>query len=106
MVTGLASFLLFAYLIGEAFSFPRPDPKATWVRQGSSRNSPRMLQKRSSISSSSCIESNTTVIKPPKDNIWDGLTGEETASVVRWLFQQTDLNLTTTDKAGEWDNTM
>ncbi|KUL83286.1 hypothetical protein ZTR_09131 [Talaromyces verruculosus] len=49
---------------------------------------------------------NTTVIKPPKDNVWDGLTGEETASVVKWLFQQTDLNLTTSEKAGEWDNTI
>lgn len=55
---------------------------------------------------STCVESNATVIKAPKHNVWEGLTDEETASVVKWLFQQPTLNLTVTEGAGEWDNTM
>lgn len=55
---------------------------------------------------SSCVDSNATVIKAPKHNVWEGLTDEETASVVKWLFQQPTLNLTVTEGAGEWDNTM
>ncbi|KAJ5139695.1 membrane copper amine oxidase, partial [Penicillium atrosanguineum] len=53
-----------------------------------------------------CLESNFTEVLAPRTNIWTGLTDPEAASVLSWLFDQTDLNLTTTSKAGDWDNTI
>ncbi|PYI16855.1 putative membrane copper amine oxidase [Aspergillus violaceofuscus CBS 115571] len=103
----LPSLLLLPCLIGDALAHPRPDPKTAWVRQGRGRkSSPRDLQVRSSMSSSSCVDKIATVIRAPKHNVWEGLTDDETAFVVKWLFQQTDLNLTVTEDAGEWDNTI
>jgi hypothetical protein len=54
----------------------------------------------------SCIESNFTKIHAPRENIWAGLTDSEAASLLKWLFSQSDLNLTTTSSAGDWDNSM
>lgn len=55
---------------------------------------------------SECQMTNATQIKAPKSNIWADLSKTETASVVKWLFGQSDLNLTVTDEAGPWDNTL
>lgn len=41
-----------------------------------------------------------------QEKFWGQLTDVETASVVQWLFQQPELNLTAANDAGEWDNTM
>ncbi|KAJ5663299.1 hypothetical protein N7507_004030 [Penicillium longicatenatum] len=54
----------------------------------------------------SCIESNFTKIHAPRENIWAGLTDSEAASLLKWLFSQSDLNLTTTSSAGDWDNSI
>lgn len=61
---------------------------------------------RSLTSTESCLESNFTKVLAPRKNIWAGLTDPEAASVLSWLFDQIDLNLTTTAKAGDWDNVM
>ena len=53
-----------------------------------------------------CTVSSAAAITAPKTNIWADLTEAETKSVVGWLFEQKDLNLTTSDKAGSWDNTL
>lgn len=42
----------------------------------------------------------------PKENPWGGLTDVEAAGVASWLFSQTELNLTVSEEAGEWDNHM
>ncbi|GAB1317381.1 Amine oxidase [Madurella fahalii] len=42
----------------------------------------------------------------PKANVWGELADYEAAAVVRWLFAQEDLNLTISEDATEWDNTM
>ncbi|PLB48938.1 putative membrane copper amine oxidase [Aspergillus steynii IBT 23096] len=50
-----------------------------------------------------CPEHAAQEISAPKDNIWQDLSRQETASVVEWLHQQSELNLTGKD-AGSWDN--
>ncbi|PYH29045.1 membrane copper amine oxidase [Aspergillus neoniger CBS 115656] len=64
------------------------------------------LQARSATPLFSGTSSNFTVINSPNENVWGGLTDVETASVVHWLLQQPELNLTAADDAGEWDNTI
>lgn len=53
-----------------------------------------------------CIDSSASGIIAPKTNIWNGLTDQEAASVAKWLLTKSDLNLTTADDAGEWDNSI
>ena len=53
-----------------------------------------------------CQNNGAKLISAPHPNVWEGLTDSEAASVVSWLFNQTELNLTTTDDATAWDNTM
>lgn len=47
-------------------------------------------------------------VKAPKDNVRAGLTDEEAAEVVAWLLEQPELelNLTISEEAGEWDNSV
>lgn len=61
---------------------------------------------RSATETTPCIESNYTKIHAPRENIWAGLTDSEAASLLIWLFDQSDLNLTATSSAGDWDNSM
>ena len=83
-------------------------PKSSWVRQGGRRpknsvnpaaESGRNLQTRSA-----CIDANATTVKAPFQNVWNELSNEEAAGVVKWLFQHPEFNLTMSDEAGEWDN--
>lgn len=53
-----------------------------------------------------CEIKNATDIQAPKLNVWADLTEPEVASVLKWLFGQPDLNLTVTEEAGSWDNTV
>ena len=53
-----------------------------------------------------CAAPVAQVVSAPKQNIWAGLTDVEAAGVTQWLFSQKSLNLTTTEDAGEWDNTV
>ena len=62
--------------------------------------------KRQYQNGSACIETSPSDFKAPKSNIWSGLTDVEAAGVTQWLFGQADLNLTITDDAGEWDNSV
>lgn len=95
-----------------AFSAPSPDPKAAWVRQGRARKAASKIGRRWSNETSaqptvnSCSDSDYTKTLAPKANVWGGLTDIEAASVTQWLFTQTELNLTVSDDAGEWDNSM
>ncbi|KLU86645.1 hypothetical protein MAPG_05657 [Magnaporthiopsis poae ATCC 64411] len=53
-----------------------------------------------------CGSSPPASIKAPKRNLWGQLNEKEVGSVVDWLFQQRGLNLTHTEDAGDWDNTI
>jgi primary-amine oxidase len=53
-----------------------------------------------------CPEKFAKSFQALRNNIWLGLTGPEIASVVSWLFEQQDLNLTTSKEAEQWDNKM
>lgn len=104
----------FIFCADNALSAPSPDPKATWVRQGRARKAAskskigkRFTNETSSESAlGSCPDSTYTKTSAPKANVWGSLTDVEAVSVTRWLFDQPDFNLTVSDEAGEWDNTM
>ncbi|KAK4540507.1 hypothetical protein LTR36_009145 [Oleoguttula mirabilis] len=87
-----------------------PQPKAAWVRGARQRlaKSSKWNSKRqyTQANGSACIETAPSGFKAPKDNIWSGLTNWEAASVTKWLFEQTELNLTLSDDAGDWDNSI
>lgn len=53
-----------------------------------------------------CAKTLATEITAPKANIWGALNDVETAGVVEWLFAQEELNLTLSEDAGAWDNSM
>lgn len=96
-------------------SRPSPQPKAAWVRQGRAKKSLlKNIKRWTNETTSSSIptpttastDNNVTSIAAPKENVWGGLTDLEAASVTKWLFGQSKLNLTISDDAGEWDNSM
>lgn len=105
----LVNFVLYA---NDVLSTPSPDPKAAWVRQSRARKAASRIGKRWSNETStqpavtSCSSANYTHVLAPKANVWGGLTDVEAASVTQWLFAQPEFNLTVSDEAGEWDNTM
>ena len=106
-----ATSLLLGHFTHGVLSAPKPDPKAAWVRQGRTRKGLTRGWKRwendtAAVSTPACVDSNYTQISAPKDNVWGGLTDVEAASVTQWLFAQSELNLTVSDEAGEWDNTV
>ncbi|GAQ44944.1 actin binding protein [Aspergillus tubingensis] len=100
-------WLLLIGLTTNVLARSRPEHKPAWVRHGRVRKG-RMhsFRDRSSTPLLSHTPSNFTAIKSPSENPWKELTNIETATVVQWLFQQPELNLTAADDAGEWDNTI
>lgn len=54
----------------------------------------------------SCAASGAQSIAAPYMNVWSSLTDDEAASVAAWLFLQPKFNLTNTEDAGEWDNSL
>lgn len=67
---------------------------------------PRVSRRTNESASSSSTNACATPIVAPKQNVWNSLTDDETASVTQWLFAQRDLNLTNASEAGDWDNTL
>lgn len=94
---------------------PSPEPKASWVRKGHGRKAisnvlkgkrdSRILAARDN-STSSCAGAAAVEIKAPKKNIWDQFDDLDAAGVVAWLFAQSELNLTVSENATAWDNSM
>jgi primary-amine oxidase len=84
-----------------------PKPKAAWIRGARQRlaKSSKWNSKRS-VNGSACVETASANFSSPKANIWSGLTDYEAASVTAWLFQQSELNLTRSEDAGAWDNSI
>jgi primary-amine oxidase len=89
-----------------------PQPKSSWVRNGRGRKAMadmingKAKAKRLNMPRTTCPEVAATEVTAPKTNVWGGLTDVEAASVASWLFAQSDLNLTVSENATEWDNTV
>jgi primary-amine oxidase len=64
------------------------------------------LEQRTHFLRAPCTVRDALNIEAPKENIWGELSGPETATIVAWLFAQKELNLTTVENAGSWDNTL
>ena len=110
----VASALVLSSLAYDVVARPSPEPKADWVRKGPARRKMSNHIKRAMEGKShtpraeeaACADVLAKTVTAPKPNIWGQLTGEEISSVVEWLFGQDEFNLTITDDAGSWDNTM
>lgn len=94
-------------LFCSSLSLARPQPNAAWIRGARSRlaKSSHSNSKRA-VNGSACIETSPAGFKASKKNVWSGLTDAETANVTAWLFHQKDLNLTVSEKATDWDNSI
>ncbi|KAK8234385.1 membrane copper amine oxidase [Phyllosticta capitalensis] len=109
LATGLAVFSLLSHVVDQVSARPSPKSSSKWMKDsrargglGGARKNPIRLRDTGASCSAPVAQS----IVAPKSNVWAGLTDAEAASVISWLFSQKDLNLTTTDDAGEWDNTV
>jgi primary-amine oxidase len=88
-------------------------PKAPWVEQyartrGRKHFTSSVTNVKRNVTEDppDCIIQSAQTTQAPKTNIWGGLSGQEASSVVAWLFGQPELNLTESEKANNWDNTM
>jgi primary-amine oxidase len=101
----VSSSLLLCSLISDVLAQPSPDPKINWARKTRGRKHfPRDTYVQTG--STECVDSNATRITAPHENVWGELDDTEAAAVVQWLFRQSELNLTVSDQAGNWDNTI
>ncbi|KAF2813058.1 membrane copper amine oxidase [Mytilinidion resinicola] len=100
------SLLLLTFHTTLVASRPRPEPKSAWLRNSAKRKGFPGYSKREAPSGTDCVDTQLGKLAAPKPNVWAGLTNDETASVTAWLFAQTSLNLTQTENATEWDNTI
>ena len=107
--------LCFCLLIRGVASRPKPEPRTGWIKKGAGRKHMADTIKRSirgdrgqaeRRDAPSCAETLATNITAPKINIWQGLSDVEVAGVAQWLFAQEDLNLTVSENATSWDNTV
>ncbi|KAH7305808.1 copper amine oxidase [Stachybotrys elegans] len=104
---GLAlGLLLLAELVPGALAVP----KTPWARERAGGRGRKIynrdLIRRAANSTGECDIVGAKDVNAPKDNIWGGLTTEEAVSVTAWLFSQPDLNLTASENATSWDNTL
>lgn len=107
-----------ACLIQTVSGRPSPEPKASWVRKGHGRKAISNVLKgkrdarlnavapRNETASSSCAGAAAVEITAPKRNVWDQLKDVDAAAVVAWLFAQPEFNLTVSENATAWDNSV
>ena len=101
--------IVIALLLLTSLVDARPRPKAAWMRGARSR-----LAKSSNVNrfteryanGSACHASAPEDFQAPHLNIWSGLTDKEAADITKWLFAQTDLNLTVSENATSWSNSI
>lgn len=107
----------FASITENVLARPSPEPKASWVRKGHGRKAISNVLKgkrdnlRRSVPSpsngtESCVGTSAAQVSAPKVNVWGELVDTDAAAVVAWLFSQPEFNLTVTENATEWDNTV
>jgi hypothetical protein len=105
----LTSLLLFAFIAQLTLALL---PVITTSRKHNSRVGKHLESTEKSTSSSStysgtCVNNNNAPsITAPKSNVWNSLTDADSTAVTKWLLAQPDLNLTSIEKAGEWDNSV
>ena len=106
-----ACALLFGSFVQDVVA--SPEPKSAWVRKGKGRKAMldvirgKSEQKRSNNEPrASCPDTEATAVTAPKSNVWGELNDKDAAAVVAWLFGQSELNLTVTENATAWDNTV
>lgn len=101
-----AAFLIFGTLVPTAAGLP----KAPWVQQRTKGHGRKLfgasIEKRGQKVRDDCVVKAALDIDAPKENIWAGLTEPEAVSIVEWMFAQPELNLTASEDAGSWDNTL
>ncbi|PNS15337.1 Copper amine oxidase 1 [Sphaceloma murrayae] len=113
MKISLSESLLLLSTLSTAFA--RPSAKLEW-RYHAKERAKKLLLKSGHLGRRA---DNSTISPPadnpcegfnhitaPADNVWVGLRDDEAASVASWLFAQPELNLTATEDAGEWDNSV
>ncbi|KAK4208151.1 copper amine oxidase [Rhypophila decipiens] len=103
----VTSLLLLSTVTEDVFARPTVEPKLPWAYKGPSRKKMSNHIRRAmgkKANNETCAKTLAKDITAPKANIWGALSDVETAGVVEWLFAQPELNLTTSDDAGEWDN--
>lgn len=95
------------------FARPSPEPKSSWVRKGYGRKAisnmlkgKREARLTSRDETQSCAGTAAVEITAPKKNVWDQLDDIDAAAVVAWLFAQPEFNLTVSENATAWDNTV
>ncbi|ODO11062.1 hypothetical protein I350_01664 [Cryptococcus amylolentus CBS 6273] len=97
----MRTFALLA-LLGTTLALP--SPKISSVRKPNRFGRPP--QRRDIITNDANTTASSPTTSAPKDNIWNFLTNDEAAGIVGFLHNQTVLNLTAVDDAGDWDNTI
>lgn len=110
------SLATLSLLAQDVFARPAPEPKSAWVRKGHGRKAISDVLKgkrdlrRSTVvprnESSSCAGTLATELTAPKKNVWGGLEDTDAVAVVAWLFAQPEFNLTVTENATAWDNSV
>lgn len=56
--------------------------------------------------STSCAGTLPAEITAPKENVWSEMADTDAAAVAAWLFAQPEFNLTVTENATAWDNSV
>ncbi|KAH7144289.1 copper amine oxidase [Dactylonectria estremocensis] len=101
-----AAFLGFSPLVPPVVGLP----KTAWAQQRTKGHGRKLfgasIEKSRQHVRDGCVVKSALDIDAPRENIWAGLTEPEAVSVVEWLFAQPSLNLTTSEDAGSWDNTL
>lgn len=118
--SGKAAFLALStlgFIAQDVLARPSPEPKSSssWIRKSHGRKAiSNTLKGKRDVRLSNlkkrnetlCAAASATEITAPKENIWDELDASDAVAVVAWLFAQPEFNLTVSEDAGEWDNTM
>lgn len=111
-----SAILALLSLTDVAYARPSPEPKVPARMQWSHNRGKKIARSAlkqalegrqyTNVTTGACSSAQAAAITAPHDNIWIGLSDAEAVSVVAWLFAQESLNMTETDSAGEWDNTV
>lgn len=103
----LQRFLLVLLLL-TTLAEARPRRKAAWVRAARSKlaKSSNFNKIKRDTGGSVCYEAAPEEVRAPHKNVWSGLTDEEAADVTKWRFAQKGLNLTVSENATEWSNSV
>lgn len=116
--TTASTLTAYALLARDIAARPSPGLEASWAWKGRGRKaiSNVLKGKRDARLSNVLYQNQTTVplcagtgaleITAPKQNLWGQLEDFDAAGVVTWLFAQPEFNLTASENATAWDNSV